>query len=125
MDYVDSSGEKFAVALIRVKAKVSPDSKAYREPILFNSVTKAWLRGSGVILIDAIGENMQRLLGEEYNIVGFDPRGIGRTTPRISLFNDDFERASWEHDALNVVNASSNSLAREYKPDPMLQASLP
>ncbi|KIJ43913.1 hypothetical protein M422DRAFT_252838 [Sphaerobolus stellatus SS14] len=111
MYYTDSSGEKFAVALIRVKAKVSPDSKAYRGPILFNPGGPG---GSGVILIDAIGENMQRLLGEEYDIIGFDPRGIGRTTPRISLFNDDFERAFWEHDALNVVSASSDSLAREY-----------
>ena len=32
--------------------------------------------GSGVQFIDRIGEQFQKLLGEEYDIVGFDPRGI-------------------------------------------------
>ncbi|KIJ41487.1 hypothetical protein M422DRAFT_229571 [Sphaerobolus stellatus SS14] len=111
MDYDNPSGDKVAVALTRFKAKVPADSKEYRGPILFNPGGPG---GSGIQLVERIGENMQRLLGEEYDIVGFDPRGIGRTTPRVSLFDDDFERAFWEHDALSLVNASTDSLSKEY-----------
>ncbi|KIJ43912.1 hypothetical protein M422DRAFT_228944 [Sphaerobolus stellatus SS14] len=111
MDYTNPSGDKVAIALTRIKAKIPSESKGYRGPILFNPGGPG---GPGVELIENIGEDLQRLLGDEYDIVGFDPRGIGRTTPRISLFDDDFERTFWEHDALSIVNASTDSLAREY-----------
>jgi len=37
MDHTNSAvPDKVAIALIRIRAKVSPDSKEYRGPILFN-----------------------------------------------------------------------------------------
>ena len=36
MDHTNLSGDKVAIALKRIKAKVSPKSEAYRGPILFN-----------------------------------------------------------------------------------------
>jgi len=37
MDHIDDTGvDKVAIALMRIKAKVSPESKEYRGPVLFN-----------------------------------------------------------------------------------------
>lgn len=36
LDYNDPTGEKAAIAMVRVKAKVSPQSEKYRGPVLFN-----------------------------------------------------------------------------------------
>jgi hypothetical protein len=36
LDYSDPSGEKAAIALIRIKANISANSREYRGPILFN-----------------------------------------------------------------------------------------
>ena len=36
LDYKNPTGEKAAIAMIRVKAKISPRSEEYRGPILFN-----------------------------------------------------------------------------------------
>lgn len=89
LDYSNPTGEKAAIALIRIKAKVSSNNGNYRGPILFNPgehIAHGHLLftnkppggpgGSGVIMIDALGEFFQKLLGAEYDIVGFDPRGI-------------------------------------------------
>ncbi|KIJ43920.1 hypothetical protein M422DRAFT_169269, partial [Sphaerobolus stellatus SS14] len=111
MDHTNPSDDMVVIAMIRVRAKVSPTSKDYRGPIFLNPGGPG---SSGVQFIDRLGEDMQDLLGGEYDIVGFDPRGVGQTTPRVSLFNDKFERAFWEHDEPSTVNASTGSLAKAY-----------
>lgn len=32
------------------------------------------------------------LLGTDYDIIGFDPRGVGRSTPRVNCFNKRAQR---------------------------------
>jgi hypothetical protein len=36
LDYNNQTGEKAAIAMLRIKAKIPPTSKDYRGPILFN-----------------------------------------------------------------------------------------
>ncbi|GLB45935.1 hypothetical protein LshimejAT787_3900110 [Lyophyllum shimeji] len=35
------------------------------------------------------------LVGPQFDVLGFDPRGVGRSTPRASFFETDLERVLW------------------------------
>ncbi|KAF8577644.1 hypothetical protein K439DRAFT_1418020 [Ramaria rubella] len=114
LDYNDPTGDKATIALLRVKAKVSPKSKNYRGPILFNPGESGGPGGSGVRLIDGLGDHFQKMLGDDFDIVGFDPRGIGLTEPQVSIFSDAYERAYWELGQQPLANSTHDSLARGY-----------
>jgi len=66
---------------MRLPAAVPSTSDAYRGPILFNPGGPG---GSGVKTVLLAGELLQKIVGPEFDIVGFDPRGecpgIYRTT---------------------------------------------
>ncbi|KAF8514404.1 TAP-like protein-domain-containing protein, partial [Gautieria morchelliformis] len=108
LDYNNPTGEKAAIAMLRIKAKTSPTSKKYRGPILFNP------GDAGVAMINTMGESFQKLLGEEYDIVGFDPRGVGVTTPPVAIFSDQYERAAWDARTPPLINSTSDSFIHAY-----------
>ncbi|EKM58438.1 uncharacterized protein PHACADRAFT_252753, partial [Phanerochaete carnosa HHB-10118-sp] len=97
LDYAVADGPKAGVSLIKIPSKFSPGDKDYRGPILFNPGGPG---GSGVALVLRIGAKVQKLVGDEYDIVGFDPRGVARTTPLVAVFNDSVEDAAWRVRAL-------------------------
>ncbi|GJE90051.1 alpha/beta hydrolase [Phanerochaete sordida] len=92
LDYAVPDGPKAGVALIKVPSKFSPGDEAYRGPILLNPGGPG---GSGVSLVEGRGLQFQQLIGDEFDIVGFDPRGISRTTPPVVVFKDSAEDAAW------------------------------
>ncbi|PVG01811.1 alpha/beta-hydrolase [Serendipita vermifera] len=92
LDYHDDSAGKAAIALIRYPATIPRNSSDYKGPILFNPGGPG---GSGVGLISSWGPKFQKILGPEFDIVGFDPRGVGRTTPVIDIFPGPLERDTW------------------------------
>ena len=62
-----------AIALLRVPTNVSTSDPAYRGPILINPGGPG---GSGVDLALGLGPLAQTLFGADFDIIGFDPRGI-------------------------------------------------
>lgn len=67
--------------------------------------------GSGVEIIILLGQLIGEIVGPEFDIVGFDPRGaslrlasvfclifvgVARSTPRVSLFKTAVERPLWD-----------------------------
>ncbi|KAI0086450.1 TAP-like protein-domain-containing protein [Irpex rosettiformis] len=113
LDYLNENadGPWATIALVRVPAKVPPESPAYRGPILFNPGGPG---GSGVALIAQFGSGLQRIIGEDFDIVGFDPRGVGFTTPYLSIFKDDGEGMAWSlrESAAPLWNSSSDAIPR-------------
>ncbi len=114
--------------MVKVPSKVSADSADYRGPILFNpgmsdmygtiftpfsSISHSGgPGGSGVSTVVSRGDQLQTVLGDDYDMIGFDPRyasvsclpestnslyrGVGRTTPQVVIFPDDAESTAWE-----------------------------
>jgi hypothetical protein len=69
LDYSDPKGRKAAIALIR---KPATNKENYRGPVSFNPGGPG---GSGVDLIQSIGDALSIILGDGFDIVSFDPRG--------------------------------------------------
>ncbi|KIM23795.1 hypothetical protein M408DRAFT_332157 [Serendipita vermifera MAFF 305830] len=109
LNYEDPSAGDAAIALLRYPASVKRTSSKYKGPVLFNPGGPG---GSGVGLISVYGPHFQRLLGNEYDIIGFDPRGIGYTTPVVNVFDTPLERASWYLRLLEApyINETSTAL---------------
>ncbi|KAJ7924706.1 hypothetical protein B0H13DRAFT_1601456, partial [Mycena leptocephala] len=66
-------------------------------PILFNPGGPG---SSGVDVIAEPGAAFGTVFGEQFAIVGFDPRGKSRisySTPTVSFFKGDAERHQWQH----------------------------
>jgi pimeloyl-ACP methyl ester carboxylesterase len=72
LDYTDPDGQQAAIALVRKPALIPKHSHLYRGPVLFNPGGPG---GSGVALILALGNTFSTIIGPQFDIVGFDPRG--------------------------------------------------
>ncbi|CAK5282286.1 unnamed protein product [Mycena citricolor] len=111
LDYGGAQGRTAAIALVRLQSVVSHHSNEYRGPILLNPGGPG---GSGVDFLLSRGAALQKIVGDQYDMVGFDPRGISRSTPRASFFLSRAERALWETSGdmfARSVNESASSLA--------------
>ncbi len=100
-----------SIALIRVPSSFSslthpddlskPDPR-YRGPILFNPGGPA---ASGIGLINRMGDQFAQILGEGFDLVSFDPRGVARSTPKVTFFGgaSNGERESWTGSNIDVL----------------------
>ncbi|KAJ6558054.1 TAP-like protein-domain-containing protein [Mycena capillaripes] len=109
LNHSEPDGDKAAIAITRYPAAVPAGSPLYRGPILFNPGGPG---GSGVDFIANAGSALAQIIGPAFDIVGFDPRGIAHSTPRVSFFETDVERYLWGNPGLTDVNASSDALGR-------------
>ena len=66
---MDPSGPQAVVALVKVPARPKPGE--YRGPVLINPGGPG---GSGVDVVVSAGSLIQNLIGDEYDVIGFDPR---------------------------------------------------
>lgn len=57
---------------------------------------------------------VQSISGNEYDIVGFDPRGVSRTTPLVSIFPTKADGVAWDLTSGPIVNATPDALAYAY-----------
>ncbi|KAJ7474134.1 TAP-like protein-domain-containing protein [Mycena latifolia] len=113
LDYSAPNNGDASIAVVRLPS-TSPKSQ-YRGPLLFNPGGPG---SSGVDAIVGAGAAFATVFGSEFDIVGFDPRGISYSTPRISFFETDVERELLIPSTQNIVypsiNASSDALAQEW-----------
>ncbi|EEB91012.1 hypothetical protein MPER_10703, partial [Moniliophthora perniciosa FA553] len=103
LNYADPEGQSAAIALVRMKANISADSTDYLGPILFNPGGPG---GSGVDYIVTAGTKLRGIVGPQFDLVGFDPRGVSRSTPRVTIFETPEEVASWQRPGFWELNSS-------------------
>ncbi|KAF7340391.1 AB hydrolase-1 domain-containing protein [Mycena venus] len=113
LDYSDPNVSTAALAVIRLPGNASDEQ--YKGPILFNPGGPG---GSGVDTVVANGASFQAILGSQanqYDFVGFDPRGVRYSTPIASFFATDVERALWNAGApLTSLNQSSDAITHAW-----------
>jgi pimeloyl-ACP methyl ester carboxylesterase len=72
LNYSDPNGEKAIIALTRKASLIPRKSPLYRGPVLFNPGGPG---GSGIDLVLQYGDALGAILGPQFDVVGFDPRG--------------------------------------------------
>ncbi|MBE3046785.1 alpha/beta fold hydrolase [Candidatus Bathyarchaeota archaeon] len=93
LDWLDPSNAHTAtIAIVKRPASVPPTDPTYGGPVLLNPGGPG---GSGVDIALRWGERIQNILDgkKHYEIIGFDPRGVGRTTPGANCYPDELTRA--------------------------------
>ncbi|KAF5311055.1 hypothetical protein D9619_008143 [Psilocybe cf. subviscida] len=113
LNYSDPEGRKASIALIRKPAGVPTESGFYRGPVLFNPGGPG---GSGVDMVKRRGEMFSKILGPQFDIVGFDPRGVSRSTPAVSFFHTKAEKAIWFQEGFRggLANNTDEGVARTW-----------
>ncbi|KAM0344497.1 hypothetical protein ACHAPU_007470 [Fusarium lateritium] len=102
LDYTSASnGDTIKLDLIRVKATKQP----FKGSVLYNPGGPG---GSGVEAILRRGPDLSRVLGGQFDIISFDPRGTGRTIPFICNATTASDANNTESDTLQ--RRESNSL---------------
>jgi pimeloyl-ACP methyl ester carboxylesterase len=105
LNYSNPEAGSAAIAVIRVPSPVA-GTPSYRGPVLFNPGGPG---GSGVETVVAAGVNLQRLIGQEFDFVGFDPRGISETTPNIDIWTSDEEHELYLRNFFTTYDISQES----------------
>ncbi|KAJ7799196.1 TAP-like protein-domain-containing protein [Mycena olivaceomarginata] len=109
LDYALAATGTAAIAVTRYPSSSKSD---YRGPVLLNP---GGPEGSGVDYVVEAGPSISTILGSDFDIIGFDPRGVSYSTPAVSFFKTDAERALWMPAYVNPPypspNASSGVLA--------------
>ncbi|RDW82867.1 hypothetical protein BP6252_03979 [Coleophoma cylindrospora] len=100
LDWLDPSEEKRVVlAVIRLEAKNKLD---YKGPVFINPGGPG---GSGVSFARSSGEQLQAIVGDNHDIISFDPRGIGASVPRIECWGSSQRRHDWDTMEIGVMDA--------------------
>jgi len=97
LDYLDTentSGNTTAIAIIKYPSQSEfPEySEKWGGPVLTNPGGPGM---SGVDLVLSRGPYLQQVVGAQFSIIGFDPRGVGNTRPRIDCFDSVADRLTW------------------------------
>jgi pimeloyl-ACP methyl ester carboxylesterase len=79
LDYAKPNGKKISVAISRIK-HTAPDSD-YRGVLLTNPGGPG---GSGLDLNGLLAELLPPEVAATYDLIGFDPRGVGSSTPALT-----------------------------------------
>ncbi|KAK1234476.1 hypothetical protein PQX77_002330 [Marasmius sp. AFHP31] len=103
LDYDNPDRDSAIIALIRLPAEVSSDSEDYLGPILFNPGGPG---GSGVDTALTSGKLFRSVLGPQFDLVSFDPRGVQRSTPSASFYKTQAERVLTHHLATELNHST-------------------
>ncbi|WP_416977492.1 alpha/beta hydrolase [Streptomyces sp. T028] len=76
LDHDDPGGEKITLALSRVPHT----AKTYQGPLLVNPGGPG---GRGLSLAGFVASSLPKAVAAQYDVIGFDPRGVGKSTPAL------------------------------------------
>ncbi|KAJ6486514.1 Alpha/Beta hydrolase protein [Mycena vitilis] len=113
LDYSSRAAGTASIAIARYPANCSKSE--YRGPILLNPGGPG---GSGVDYVVEAGASIATIIGQQFDIVGFDPRGISYSTPAVHLFETAAERALWmppsDRIVLPALDQSADATAQQW-----------
>lgn len=106
-----------SIAIAKLPAQVAVDDPRYAGPVLINPGGPG---GSGVALATLEAHQLRTIVdpsgteGKFYDILGFDPRGIGYTEPKAECMPDDPSAWSWQlrESTEGILGSSDAALGR-------------
>ncbi|EHA51872.1 hypothetical protein MGG_05855 [Pyricularia oryzae 70-15] len=108
MDWQNPSSDRAVIAVIRLNATSHTD---YRGPVFFNPGGPG---GSGVWSMLDHGHLLQKVIGDNHDIITFDPRGVGASTPLINCWPTDQQRTFWSLGEVGVSDSHPDVIYDEY-----------
>ncbi|KAK0205894.1 hypothetical protein DFS33DRAFT_1272484 [Desarmillaria ectypa] len=99
LNYSSPNNETVVLAIIQYPSPLPMNSTDYKGPLLFNP---GGLGGSGVDYVLEQGVHYSQMFQNQYDIVGFDPHGVARST-RVSFYETGAERALWSYEILELL----------------------
>ncbi|KAF4983222.1 hypothetical protein FZEAL_1325 [Fusarium zealandicum] len=90
MDWLDPSDDQRVVLGVMKLAAKSKDK--HFSPVFINPGGPG---GSGVRFIQKHGHRIQTVVGDNHDIISFDPRGVGVSTPRVECWGSSQKRKLW------------------------------
>ncbi len=113
LDYSRPNGRKITLALSEVPA-TAPASK--RQGVLL--VNPGGPGGSGLSLAAFVAQGLDPAVASEYDIVGFDTRGVGASVPSLSCDPSFFSRARPDYIPATAADEQANeNRAKTYAAD--------
>ncbi|PBK88208.1 alpha/beta-hydrolase [Armillaria gallica] len=106
IDYSNEDGDKVALAVMKLSAHSETE---YKGTVLMNPGGPG---ASGVVYLASIGSLLTSIIGNQYDIISFDPRGVGNSTPRAEFFSKE-EHYQWLADTnhwSSAVNTTSDQI---------------
>ena len=89
------------------------DRTNYRGTVLINPGGPG---GSGTDLLARAGRNISTVVGDSFDVLGFDPRGVGASTPTLNCFSSKGQRDVWlTQEGHQFLNASDEALLGLYR----------
>ncbi|KAG8159820.1 hypothetical protein KVR01_010457 [Diaporthe batatas] len=100
MDWLEpEAGQNVILAIARLRATETQD---YKGPVFFNPGGPG---GSGIWALKDHGSYLQAIVGRNFDIVTFDPRGIGASVPRIECWGSAQKRQNWAMQEIPVIDS--------------------
>ncbi|MFE5219863.1 MULTISPECIES: alpha/beta hydrolase [unclassified Streptomyces] len=84
LDHARPSGRQITLALSRVPHT----AKTFQGPLLVNPGGPG---GSGLNLAGFVASTLPKAVAAQYDVIGFDPRGVGRSTPALDCVPGHFK----------------------------------
>ncbi|TGO40573.1 hypothetical protein BHYA_0035g00470 [Botrytis hyacinthi] len=110
LDWLNTSNpSRISLAVIKIPAT---DLTNYLGPVFTNPGGPG---GSGVFSLRRNGHNLQKIVGKNHDIISFDPRGIGASTPLINCWGSSRQNAKiWKLSDVGVVDSHPGILNDAY-----------
>ena len=112
LDYLanSSSGATTAIALRMIPAR---DRTNYKGTVLVNPGGPGESATSDFMTL--FGPNISTIVGDSFDVLAFDPRGVGASTPRLDCFASGAARDIWNlQEGHQLLNASDDGLLEFY-----------
>jgi pimeloyl-ACP methyl ester carboxylesterase len=109
LDWTDTSKpDRIALAIIKIPAT---DLSDYRGAVWTNPGGPG---GSGVYSMRRNGHNLQKIVGQNHDIISFDPRGIGASTPRLECWGSKQNAKVWKLQNVGLIDSHPGILYDAY-----------
>ncbi|THH28198.1 hypothetical protein EUX98_g5998 [Antrodiella citrinella] len=95
--------------MVRFPSTIPRDEEGYLGPILFNPGAV-----EGIQMVLGRAALFRTILGEGYDLIGFDPRGLGFTTPTLTTMISPGEEGLFYNKLSLLVNSSDTALGALY-----------